>query len=146
PIVDNMMQTTKKGVFACGNVVHVNDLVDNVTIESQLAGKYAASYSQGKIGRPCRQIDIIPGKGIRYVVPQRIKFYQELHSDVTIYYRVKEPMTNIKIQAVSGGEILAEAKRVRSNPGEMEHIKLKAEKIKDVLQDIKINVVEGGLQ
>ncbi len=93
PFVDEFRRTNIPGIFAGGNVLHVHDLVDNVSKESEIAGRYAAMFAMGKsIGG--RNIRVKPGKGIRYVVPQ----YISGESEVTLYTRVVEPMENVRIR------------------------------------------------
>lgn len=69
PMVDDHMQTNVAGVFACGNVLHVNDLVDNVSVESEKAGRAAALFAQGKLGTDNGYIEVAAGENIRYVTP-----------------------------------------------------------------------------
>jgi NADPH-dependent 2,4-dienoyl-CoA reductase/sulfur reductase-like enzyme len=70
PVVDSTMMTSVEGVFASGNVLHVHDLVDNVTEESRLTGGFVADYLSGR--RPARQLRIRPGSNVRYVNPARV--------------------------------------------------------------------------
>ena len=87
PFVDQRMQTSCSGVFACGNVLHVNDLVDNVSEESERAGENAARHALGKLCEGEENIKIIPGNDIRYVVPQY--YYSQCNNnDLILYYRV----------------------------------------------------------
>ena len=71
------MQKSVDSVFACGNVVHVNDLVDNVTVESMVAGKYAVLYAMNKLPDAKEIIEITAGNNIRYICPQVIKTSEE---------------------------------------------------------------------
>ena len=71
PVVDHMMQTSIPGIFACGNVVHVNDLVDNVSMESEIAGKFAALYAKGNVA-DIEVISSVPGENVRYLAPQKL--------------------------------------------------------------------------
>jgi hypothetical protein len=83
------METTLPGLFACGNVLHVHDLVDYVTEEALLAGRFAGEYAQG-IRRPKDNIRIVPGNNVRYCVPHTLSPGRE-H---TLYMRCREPMKN----------------------------------------------------
>ena len=127
PVVDHMMQTVKKGIFACGNVVHVNDLVDNVSTESELAGKYAAMYARGELGEETETVEIIPDENVRYVVPQKV-VKDELKDYVRLYFRVCNPQKDVKIQVCFGGKIIYSNRKKIVNPGEIEHILLPVEK------------------
>ncbi len=127
-IVNQYMQTSSPGIFACGNVLHVNDLADNVSRESEAAGASAARYAQGKLPERGNEICCSAGPGIRYVMPQRITPTGE-NADITLYFRVTEPAAKVKIQARQGTNILAVRKVSRVNPGEMESLVLKADSL-----------------
>lgn len=116
PVVDNNMQTNVKGIFACGNVLHVNDLVDNVSVESEEAGKAAALYSAGKL-EASEMISILPGNNIRYVTPQRA--LKNGDGDISVYFRVTSPDRDVSIKAIAGDECLAEKKYKFVNPGRL---------------------------
>ncbi len=117
-VVDNLMQTQKDGIFACGNVLHVNDLVDNVSTESECAGKNAARYAAGQLSSG-RALEVEAAEGIRYVCPQTVR---EGEKEVKLFFRATAPMTASKLCAMSGGQVLAERRVQRLNPGEMESI------------------------
>lgn len=124
PIVDDKMQTNCPGIFACGNVVHVNDLVDNVSTESALAGQAAAAFARGdRVQENVRIIQINHGTGVRYTVPQKIVLDGTSHKS-TVYFRVTQPNQRVSIKAEAGNSCIAVRKRPFVNPGEMEHIEL----------------------
>ena len=123
--VDQNRQTSAQGIFACGNVLHVHDLVDFVSEEAEIAGKSAAEYIMGKTADEISVKISTDGK-IRYTVPQRIT--QE--KDVTVYFRVSDVFKNVKINVYKNGEIVYSKKKVGVAPGEMESVKLKADVIK----------------
>ena len=124
PEVDDSMQTSVPGIFACGNVVHVHDLVDYATQESVLAGRRAAEYILGKcsVGGV---ISTIAGRGVRYIVPQRINAGAQ--SPVRLFYRVTDVMSNITATVKKDGEIIKKIKRRHAAPGEMETIDIETE-------------------
>ncbi|MCI8646978.1 MAG: FAD-dependent oxidoreductase [Firmicutes bacterium] len=130
PIVDDHMETNISGIFACGNVLHVNDLVDNVSIESEKAGKAAALFAQGRLHEKTEAISLACGENIRYVTPQKI--VRGGQDDVTIYFRVSSPERNIRIQAEADGAVLLEEKRAFVNPGEIEFITLQKENLSGI--------------
>lgn len=138
PKVNQYMQTSAEKIFACGNVVHVNDLVDNVSTESMRAGKFAAQYAMGTLPKQEKQIENITGENIRYLCPQFISKSSE-DEKVSLYFRVLHPDLDVKLVAKSGDKILATKKRPRVNPGEMEHIDFKTEGIDD---DVVVEVVK----
>lgn len=128
PAVNQYMQTSVPAVFASGNVVHVNDLADNVSVESEIAGKSAARYAMGKL--PAAKCEVLckPGKNVSYICPHRIAVSGE-DADINLYFRVGAPDRDVTIKAVCGGKVLAARKAVRVNPGEMEHVTVKANEL-----------------
>lgn len=130
PEVNQYMQTPMETIFACGNVVHVNDLVDHVTTESQHAGSCAAKFVRGKLPEPQRTIQNFPGKNVRYLCPQRLAISKEKEI-VCLYFRVAYPQTDVQIRVKSGNTILAIKKRQRVNPGEMEYIEFNTADIRE---------------
>lgn len=127
PVVNENLETSIDGVFACGNVLHVHDLVDNVTIESYKAGKSAVSYINGALDS--RQIIEVETKaGVRYTVPQHINIESEV--PIVIRFRVDNVYRNSYI-SVYFDDILVIHKRKRIlTPGEMEEIILSPELLK----------------
>ncbi|MCQ5146446.1 NAD(P)/FAD-dependent oxidoreductase [Enterocloster bolteae] len=121
PRVNQYMETSSEGIFACGNVVHVNDLVDNVSTESIKAGKFAAQYAMGELPKPVKIIENKTGDNVRYLCPQYIHDTGK-DENVSLYFRVLHPDQKVLIIAKAGDKIIATKKAVRVNPGEMEHI------------------------
>ena len=121
PKVNQYMQTSSEGVFACGNVVHVNDLVDNVSVESMKAGKFAAQYAMGILPKTEKVVQNISGENVRYLCPHSLNVAAE-NEKVSLYFRVLRPEEKVVIRVKSGDEIIASKKAQRVNPGEMEHI------------------------
>ena len=128
PAVNQYMQTSAPAVFACGNVVHVNDLVDNVSEESARAGKYAARYAMGKLSDEQKVVTCVTGRNVRYLCPQTIDG-NEKDGKVSLYFRVLQPELNVKLVARCGDEVLTQTKEFRVNPGEMCHVTVPVEKI-----------------
>jgi len=128
PAVNQYMQTSAPSVFACGNVVHVNDLVDNVSEESSRAGKYAAQYAMGKLSHEQNIVTCITGRNVRYLCPQSVDAAQQ-DGKVSLYFRVLQPELQVKLVARCGDEIVAEHKEYRVNPGEMCHINVETAKL-----------------
>lgn len=140
PAVNQYMQTTAPSVFACGNVVHVNDLVDNVSAESERAGKFAAQYAMGKLGGEQKIVRCVTGRNVRYLCPQKVDAAQE-GGKVTLYFRVLQPEQNVRLVARSGEQILSNKKEVLVNPGEMNHVTFEIFGISD---DIFVEIVKEG--
>ena len=121
PAVNQYMQTSAPSVFACGNVVHVNDLVDNVSEESARAGKYAARYAMGKLEGVQKTVTCVTGRNVRYLCPQTVDA-NEKDGQVSLYFRVLQPERNVKLIARCGDRVLTQKKEFRVNPGEMCHV------------------------
>ncbi len=137
PKVDEYRETEHAGVFACGNVLQVHDLVDYVTEESQIAGLGAAKFIKGeKITGKCVYTQGI--NGVRYIVPQRIN--RETDTDVKLYFRVGAVYNNAKIIVECDGNEILSKKKVKLCPGEMEYVTLKQSVISELPADAVINV------
>ena len=126
-IVDESRQTSHKGVFACGNVLHVHDLVDYVTLESQTAGEGAAKYVLGGGDEP-EYITTKGVNGVRYIVPQKVNIKND--GDVKLYFRVGQVYKNAKTVVKYNGEEIISKKRPRLAPGEMESVIIKNDMLK----------------
>lgn len=128
PIVNEAMETSIEGIFACGNVVHVHDLVDFVTAESRKAGKSAARYIAKKIIKDGSMAKIKPGPGIRYIIPQKVRL-SNVDTTLDLFMRVDNVYKDMNmIVCIDGKEI----KRTRKNhlaPGEMESLRIKKEEL-----------------
>ena len=121
-VVDQDRQTEIPGIFACGNVLHVHDLVDFVSEEAEIAGKSAAAYINAE---KSERVDVAlrtDGK-IRYTVPQRIT----QKKDVTVFFRVADVFRKVTIKVSDGEKVVFSKKKVKVAPGEMESITLKPE-------------------
>jgi hypothetical protein len=125
-VVDQDRQTEIPGVFACGNVLHVHDLVDFVSEEAEIAGESAAYYIKG-ISEQKIAVTLKTDGKVRYTVPQMIT---EL-KDVTVYFRVSDVYRNVKIEVLNGEEVLISKKKQKVAPGEMESILLKREMLEN---------------
>ena len=137
PRVDEYRETEHAGVFACGNVLQVHDLVDYVTEESQIAGLGAAKYIKGeKVTSECVYTQGI--NGVRYIVPQRIN--RATDTDVKLYFRVGAVFNNAKIIVECDGKEILSKKRVKLCPGEMEYVTLKQSVIAELPAEAVINV------
>lgn len=122
-VVYENMETSMPGVFACGNVCHVHDLVDYVTAESQRAGAAAAAYLMEDAKPDSRVIEIQNGPGVTYTVPQHIR-PQRVDKSCGLFFRVNRICKDSEILVTSGDVPIARFKREHLAPGEMEHITL----------------------
>ena len=128
-VVDQDRQTSVEGIYACGNLLHVHDLMDFVSEEAEIAGKAAARYIRSGASKPLH-IPITTDGKVRYTVPQVITE----ETDVKIYFRVSNVYKNVKLQLACGDTVLLSKKRPKVAPGEMESITVKREQLKDVSQ------------
>ena len=142
PIVDEYRETTHPGVFACGNVLHVHDLVDFVTLESQTAGEGAARYIKNGGNKEKKYVKTRGINGVRYIVPQKIALGED--EDVKLFFRVGDVHKNAKVVVTYNGETLISKKRPRLAPGEMENVIIKSDMLKNFDENgiIEIQVEE----
>ena len=122
PVVNESLETNVDGIFACGNVLHVHDLVDYVSEEATTAGKNAAAYVRGETktenGAP---VELVPGEGIGYTVPETIR--PEVMTDIlTIRFRVRNVYKDHFISVYFDGERVQHRKKQIVAPGEMEQV------------------------
>ena len=124
PIVDDHLETTVEGVFACGNVLHVHDLVDFVSLEAALAGRKAAEFIQQKKEKfSNKKMELKATDGVRYCIPNYLDV-KEMDETITIRLRVTDSFKNKKIQVLINDQIIYSKKKNVLTPGEMEEIKL----------------------
>ncbi|GAB6169602.1 FAD-dependent oxidoreductase [Clostridium carnis] len=140
-IVTENMETSIEGIFACGNVVHVHDLVDFVTQESKHAGKAAAKYIKGSLNRE-NYINIVNGKNINYTVPQRVNT-KAVEDTLTIFMRVNNIYSNKVLVVREGNREIARYKRNHLAPAEMEKILIPKFKLENIKEDIVISLEDG---
>ena len=122
--VDGDRETEIPGIFACGNVLHVHDLVDYVSEESVIAGKAAVAYINGECKKSV-SISLSTDGRVRYTVPQRITEVK----DTEVYFRVSDVFRDKKIVVRDGDRVILEKKKQKLAPGEMETVKLTADMI-----------------
>ena len=125
PVVNESLETNVPGIFACGNVLHVHDLVDYVSEEAAKAGVYAAKYIQGqKTTKEDHVIGIDAVEGVRYTVPQFIR-PAHMEDTVTLRFRVGAVYKDAYISVYLGERCLVHKKKKKLTPGEMERVVLK---------------------
>jgi len=167
PSVNQLMETSVPGIFACGNTVHVHDLVDYVTTESILAGKSAAEYAMDAEKRvssgiseapscPVHSIPIRPGNRVRYTVPQQIDtddaFREETAAErgsagkaadipkVQIMFRSTDVYRNITVSVYSGSSRLYSRKVRIVRPGEMQTADIPLSALQDVTTPLTVSI------
>ena len=143
PIVNDSLETSVDGIFACGNVLHVHDLVDYVSQEARNAGYNAAKYIQSGSNHIARKIEILPVGGVRYTVPKYIR--PDLMEDkVTVRFRVGQVFKNAAIATYFGDELISKKKRPVMAPGEMEEVVIDRAKLLECpdINNITIQIEE----
>jgi NADPH-dependent 2,4-dienoyl-CoA reductase/sulfur reductase-like enzyme len=134
PVVDQWRETNVSGIFAGGNVVHVHDLVDDVSWEAEIAGAQAAKFAQkGRLEKE-RKMILKPGRNIRYVVPHAVS----TQNDVTLYARVKDIELDVQLKV---GSIFKQKLRV-VKPGEMLKLNLSQNQLSQLKEDVVELIVE----
>lgn len=126
-IVDEGRQTSVPGVYACGNVLHVHDLVDYVSEEAEIAAKSAAAYIKGN-KKVKKAVPVKPGNGIRYVLPQRIAGTEPTE----LYFRSRDVYRGGRVEVLAGDTVIKSRKVIKLAPGEMERVKLGADELKAI--------------
>lgn len=134
--VDGGRETAKKGIFACGNVLHVHDLVDFVSEEAVIAGRAAVKFIRGETNKSL-DISLLAKSGVRYTVPQRITEAE----DTTVYFRVSDVFRDKKVTVRVGDKVIISKKKQKLAPGEMETVTL----TKDVIESVGSGIIEIGL-
>ena len=142
PVVDQYLQTTVPGIFACGNAVHVHDLVDNVSLEARRAAAGAVQWLESQLSAE-KTIPVRPGTDVAYVVPQQISLPQS--EEITLLFRVKKPMEKATF-VVSDGEKQILSKKVPfARPAEMVELTLEKDTLHPDVRQLEISVAEGGI-
>lgn len=152
-VVDERLATSVPGVFACGNALHVHDLADFASEEGERAGASAAAFARGDTSAATRtkgvpgesSIEVIAGKGVRYVVPQVIS--RDAEGPVTLSFRVSDVIEGVRFEVRScddagAGEVLARARDMVAVPAEMRRMKVDAESLAECSR-IVVSAVSG---
>ncbi len=135
--VNEYMETMIDGIFTCGNCLHVHDVVDFVTDEGRLAGHGAALYLKGEL--PSGDIiNVKPGDGIGYVVPQNID--QNMNEDVTLKFRVRKPVKDQWLIIESNNQIIQKIFKPVLIPSEMVMVKLSNDKLKQTQGELTLRL------
>lgn len=140
PVVNESLETSMEGVFACGNVLHVHDLVDFVSEEAAMAGKNAVKYIKGEtVSEGAGRIDLVPEDGVRYTVPKFIR-PENMADSLTVRFRVGGVVKNCYISTYFDGERVMKRKRPVVAPGEMEEVKITKAKLAEYPDLKKITI------
>ena len=144
PIVNDSLETNIDGVFACGNVLHVHDLVDYVSQEAAVAGKNAAKYIKEGKDSSAKAVEIFPEGGVRYTVPKYVR-PTEIEDKLTVRFRVGAVYKNCYIATYYDDTLINKRKRPVMAPGEMEQVILDKSKLAEFpdLNKITIRIEEA---
>ncbi len=142
PVVNESFETSIPGVFACGNVLHVHDLVDYVSEESARAGKSAARYVKSGQKPDVNAIQIKAEKGVRYTVPSTVRI-NELEDDLIIRFRSTGVFKDSYIEVTIDGQQKIRRRKQIITPGEMEQVILKREDLNQDVNEITVAITEG---
>ena len=128
-MVNDQLETDVPGIFACGNCLHVHDVVDFVTDEGRDAGRSAARYIKGETQKTIK-IKVNPGNGVGYVIPQFIE--TDLNHDITFKFRVRKPIKDVFVNFESNGEVFHKVVKPVLIPSEMVMIKVSKDKLANI--------------
>ena len=144
PVVNDSLETNIPGVFACGNVLHVHDLVDFVSQEATNAGKNAAKYIKEGEVTSAKQIEILPVDGVRYTVPKYVR-PEVMDDTLTVRFRVGQVFKGCAIATYFGDTLISKRKRPVMAPGEMEQVVLKKSQLAEYpdIENITITIEEA---
>ena len=128
PVVDESLETDIDGIFACGNVLHVHDLVDFVSQEASIAGEKAAEYVKGALAPSEKKISLQGVGGVRYTVPAEID-PERMDDKQVVRFRVGKVFKNVKVVTTAGDQVLSSSKKRVMAPGEMEQVVIRKDKL-----------------
>ena len=143
PVVNESMETSIPGIFACGNVTHVHDVVDFVTEESMRAGAAAARYVKGEITDESDEMQVSVSGGLTYCVPHKLR-YSAMAEKLDLFFRVEDIYEKAKIVIKNQGRELASFKKRHLTPGEMIKQPVKKSVFKGARGEIEISLETGG--
>ena len=141
PKVDEYRETEHAGVFACGNVLHVHDLVDFVSEESSLAGLGAAKYLKGELNLSGNVTKTTNGNGVSYVVPQQYRL-DNIEKEIVFKFRVRKPYHNVRVLIKADGNVIKNIFKPHMLPAEMEMIKIKRSDLVEATE-LSFEIKEG---
>ena len=140
PVVDDTYMTSVPGIFACGNGLHVHDLVDFVSLQAARAAEGAAGYLKDRKDRGRIQ-KVNPGENVSYTVPACVH-PEDVRGNVEFFFRVRKPMDEAVLEITSGDKVIRTMKKKKLMPSEMERAILTAKEIEGLSEDVTIAVKE----
>ena len=140
-VVNEIRETSVKGVFAAGNVLHVHDLVDWATLEAEMAGKGVSCYLKGDLSSRKNVIKLKSGKNVNYIVPHKLSYREKNRKFIKLFMRVKKPMENVVVKLMAGDEELLGYNKDIVTPGEMLTVNLPESILEPETKEIKVVIV-----
>lgn len=138
-IVDNTLETSVEGIFACGNVLHVHDLVDNVTKEAEHAGEEAVKFVRGNKEKESK-VTIRLGENIRYTVPCTL--FEGDEEKINVFFRVRRPIDKGQLVIKSGGTVIYEGMSTMFKPSKMENLYITKKLLENINDDLYVDIEE----
>lgn len=133
-VVDQNRETEVPGIYACGNVLHVHDLVDFVSEEAAIAGKAAAEQITSKSAETARTIRVKTGMGVRYTVPETLRLPEIPNAPVRVFFRVTDIFKKVRLRITDdSGNVLVQNAKSAVAPGEMESMTLTPEVLTELM-------------
>ena len=142
PVVDQYRETSQAGIFAAGNVVHVHDLVDFVSEEAEIAGKYAALTVRGEMPEAQRSVWVLPGDGVNTCVPQRLSLSGE-ETMVRLFMRAARPMRQAMLTVAGAAGVLFSKRLAVAKPSEMIAVDVDGTRLRGLAGDVTVSIEEG---
>ena len=135
------MESDIRGIFACGNVLHVHDLVDYVVEEAREAAEGAVQYLNGELKHEAHVYEVSPGNGIGYVVPQLV-YIDDVKEKLSFKFRVRKPYKDVTIYIKEGEKVIKKLFKPAIIPSEMEIVKLDKSLFSKESNEISVYVEE----
>jgi len=140
-VVNQAMESDIRGIFACGNVLHVHDLVDYVVEEAREAAEGAVQYLNGELKHEGHVYEVSPGNGIGYVVPQLV-YIDDVKEKLSFKFRVRKPFKDVTIYIKEGEKVIKKLFKPAIIPSEMEIVKLDKSLFSKEANEISVYVEE----
>lgn len=140
-VVNQAMESDIRGIFACGNVLHVHDLVDYVVEEAREAAEGAVQYLNGELKHEGHVYEVSPGNGIGYVVPQLV-YIDDVKEKLSFKFRVRKPYKDVTIYIKEGEKVIKKLFKPAIIPSEMEIVKLDKSLFSKESNEISVYVEE----
>ena len=133
--VNQYRETDVDGIYSCGNVLHVHDLVDFVSEEADIAGRAAAAKIMGQTAPVAKSVEVKTGYGVRYTVPERIDLSAEPDAPVRIFFRVANVYKKVQLRIeTESGAVIAKRAKSAVAPGEMESMEIPVDALCELLK------------